>query len=320
MTLLKPQPSSESGEERLKGNVTSSGIPPSSLAPPNGTVTSQWSSGVPAFVHRPFVDGTESGGKRPSSRIHMVAKATVPETQQSSGEKERRHMSTKWLGMTFKRQKQDAPNGKASNTPALESGTQMEDEEMDKDQEHAGGNGFVKLQGDLQSVEDIYRAAGIMNPRMGYSVSKVVEMINSDHMRGLPNEAKRAAVFMALDAAGVSVEEVLRDATLRQTALNAYESAQRSSFEEYWARKVEGNAQIQAELDRLVAQNLERIKRNLDEVAAEKAGFATWQAMKRQEAERMSEAVALCSKQSSAEPAAGAALALTASGSPAKLS
>jgi hypothetical protein len=226
-------------------------------------------------------------------------------------------MSTKWLGMTFKRPKQDASNGKVSNTLALESGTHME-EEMEKDQEHAGGNGFVRLQGDLQSVEDIYRSAGIMNPRMGYSVSKVVEMINSDHIRGLPNEAKRAAVFMALDAASVSVEEVMRDATLRQNALNAYESAQKNSFEEHWARKVEGNAQIQAELDRLVALNLERIKRNLDEVSAEKAEFAKWQAMKRQEAERISEAVALCSKQPSAESGAGAALALTASSSPAK--
>lgn len=128
---------------------------------------------------------------------------------------------------------------------------------MEKSNQNAGTNGFAKLHGDMRSMADIYRAAGIMSPRMGYSISKVVEMISSDHMRGLPNEAKRAAVFMALDAASVSVEEVLRDATLRQEALNEYEAAQRKSFEEYWALKVEGNAQIQAELDRFVAQNLE---------------------------------------------------------------
>lgn len=189
-TILKAQPPSQPGEEKPKGNVTNSGIPQSSLAPRNGTVTTQWTSGELASMQWPFVDGTEIESKSQSSQIHIVPKETVPEEQKRSVAKERRNMSTKWLGMTFKRQKQDALDGKAGSTQALESGTHMEDEEMDKDQEHASGNGLVKLQGDLQSVEDICRAAGIMNPRMGYSVSKVVAMINSDHMRGLPNEAK----------------------------------------------------------------------------------------------------------------------------------
>jgi hypothetical protein len=166
-----------------------------------------------------------------------------------------------------------------------------------------GANGLAKLQGDLQSLEDIYRAAGILNPRMGYSISKVVEMIRSDHMRGLASDAKRAAILMALDAASISVEEVLRDAALRRDALDAYEAGQRKSFEEYWARKAEVNLQIQAETDRIVAQNLERIQRNRDEVAHEKAEFAKWQAMKNREAQRIAEAVELCSKAPAPEAA-----------------
>jgi hypothetical protein len=165
-----------------------------------------------------------------------------------------------------------------------------------------GANGLAKLQGDLQSLEDIYRAAGILNPRMGYSISKVVEMIRSDHMRGLASDAKRAAILMALDAASISVEEVLRDAALRRDALDAYEAGQRKSFEEYWERKAEVNLQIQAETDRIVA-HLERIQRNRDEVAHEKTEFAKWQATKNQEAQRIGEAVELCSK----APSSGAA-------------
>ena len=34
-------------------------------------------------------------------------------------------------------------------------------------------------------VEDIYRAAGVLSPRMGYSINKVADMMSSDHMRGL---------------------------------------------------------------------------------------------------------------------------------------
>jgi len=209
---------------------------------------------------------------------------------------ERRRMSTNWLGMAFKRPKEEPPNGKSNSGFAPDGSASDENTLIGKPAVNGGANGLARSQGDLQSLEDIYRAAGILNPRMGYSISKVVEMIRSDHMRGLASDAKRAAILMALDAASISVEEVLRDAALRRDALDAYEAGQRKSFEEYWARKAEVNLQIQAETDRIVAQNLERIQRNRDEVAREKAEFAKWQATKNQEVQRIGEAVELCSK------------------------
>jgi len=231
-------------------------------------------------------------------------------TQPLAPDTERRRMSTSWLGMTFRRQKEEASNGKAKSATASDTPIAHESAVKEQAAENGGGNSTAKLRGDLQSLEDIYRAAGILNPRMGYSIHKVVEMIHSDHMRGLPGEAKRAAILMALDAASISVDEILRDATQRQDALQSYEAAQKKSFEEYWAWKAEGNAQIQAETDRVVAQNKERIQRNKDEVSREKAEFAKWQAMKHQEAERISEAVELCSKAPAAEAETASALPL----------
>jgi len=116
---------------------------------------------------------------------------------------------------------------------------------------------------------------------------------------------RRAAVLMALDAVGVSIKEVLRDATLRQEALDKYENDQRKHFEDYWARKIESNTQIQAELDRVSAEFQERINRNLDEVKQEKSAFTRWQALKEQETERMTEAIGLCSKSPDSEPPSG---------------
>jgi hypothetical protein len=239
-------------------------------------------------------------------------------------------MSTKWLDTALGRQKQDAPNGNATGVTipgdrahaeaALTGKVRAEAAAADRMQANAGGKDHAKPYGDLQSMEDIYRAAGIMNPRMGYSVSKVVEMLNSDHIRGLSNDAKRAAVLMALDAAGISIEEVLRDATLRRDALSAYETGQRKQFEEYWARKIEGTTQIQAEMDRVTAQYLERINRDLEEVAEEKSAFARWQTMKQREAEQISEAVKLCSKPSPAEPPSEPVLAHSGAGANVKTS
>jgi hypothetical protein len=144
---------------------------------------------------------------------------------------------------------------------------------------------------ELLPMEDIYRAAGITSPRRGYSIGKVVEMLRSEHLRGASRELRRAAVLMALDAAGVSVDEVLQDAKVRQEAIDAYATEQRKHAEAQWARKAEENLQIQAELELVKAHYGERIRRNLDGVAREKATFGSWLKMKEQETQGMAEAV-----------------------------
>ena len=170
----------------------------------------------------------------------------------------------------------------------------------------ASGERGEEFQVELLPMEDIYRAAGIVNPRRGYSVTKVVEMLKSEHLRGLSKEMKRASVLMALDAAGVSIDDVLRDAKVRQEAIDSYEAEQRKQFEAMWAQKAEENTQINAELERVKASYAERIKRNQDGVAREKATFVGWLTVKQQEAQGMNEAVELCTKPAAVtEPVGG---------------
>jgi hypothetical protein len=159
------------------------------------------------------------------------------------------------------------------------------------------------FQVDLSPMEDIYRAAGIMVPRRGYTINKVVEMLNSEHIRGLSKEMKRVALLMALDAAGVPVGEVLQDAKLRQEALDSHEAQQRKQVEAEWARKEEENIQIQTELESVRAHYMARISRNLDGVAREKETFEGWVALKRQECQSMAEAAELCSESPVSQPA-----------------
>lgn len=245
-----------------------------------------------------------------NQQIQQLSPSEVMEMhmQEPTPDKERKAMSSKWMNLTMGRQKQEASNGqtssKSSSAPAAVKPRPAPADIEVADEIHTDadtmGRGRARPQGDLQSMDDIYRGAGIMTPRMGYSATKIVEMLDSSHMRGLSSDAKRAAVLMALDAASISVSEVERDARRRQDALDAYEADQRKCFEEYWTRKADANSQIQAEIDWLTARSMERIKRNLDDIAAEKAEFARWHTMKQQEAARISEAVALCSKPSAA--------------------
>src|SRR5437899_5720429 len=156
------------------------------------------------------------------------------------------------------------------------------------------GNDFAASGGELMVFEEVYRSAGIKSPRLGYSIGKVIEMLHSEHIRNLAAETKRASLLMALEAAGVQVDEVLQDATPRQRAINSYEAIQRKHLEEFEARKSQENCAIQAEMERETAQYLTRINGSLDEVAHDKDNFRKWQAKKQNEAQRIAEAVALC--------------------------
>jgi hypothetical protein len=157
----------------------------------------------------------------------------------------------------------------------------------------------------LLACEDIYRAAGILGAGSKYDIAKIVEMVGSKHIRELPREVKRASVLMALDAAGIPVDEVLNDAARRIHALNSYESGQQKQFEQFEAAKLRENAQIKLEIERLTAHYAQRIQQNLDLVARENATFHNWQSLKEAESQRIAEAVALCGKQPLVECPAG---------------
>ncbi len=208
---------------------------------------------------------------------------------------ERKVMLPKSFFPNFWRRQQDATSGpeKAINmeTP------------VNKSQPHPAES-LTGSQSSLLSYDDIYHAAGILTPRSGYGVHKVVDMLNSDRIRELSKDIKRASVIMALDAAGTSPDDLLKDATHRQQALNSYEAGQQKQLEEFEARKAQENTKIQAEMDRVTAHYAERIKQNLDEVAREKEALRNWQMAKQHESQRISEVIELCAKQPASAPLA----------------
>jgi hypothetical protein len=199
---------------------------------------------------------------------------------------------TTWRG-------QDYSDGSDNGTPASSPGVQSEPGTDSRADALSSGNGFASSGVDLMSFEEIYRSAGIKGPRLGYTIGKVIEMLHSEHIKSLPAEMKRSSLLMALEAAGVQVDEVLQDATLRQRAINSYEAIQRKHLEEYEARKAQDNCAIQAEAERVAAEYAARISGSLDEIAREKESFRKWQAKKQHEAQGIADAVALCVTQNS---------------------
>jgi hypothetical protein len=244
----------------------------------------------------PQVDlGTERRRSAQAQRPKVVQKREE-QIQQLSADpeagRERKHMRRKWFELGHKDEQEALTSGTNEKMQPLNCVTVSVASEDAVAPELRGEDAEVEL----MSMEDIYRMAGIMNPRKGYSISKIVEMLHSEHLRGLSKEMKRASVLMALDAAGVSVDEVLQDAKARQDAIDSYEVDQRKQFEAQLAQKADENVQIQAELERVKARYTERLRRNLDGMAREKATFGNWLTLKQQEAQSMAEAVDLCLK------------------------
>ena len=142
------------------------------------------------------------------------------------------------------------------------------------------------------SFEQIYQAAEIPAAPQGYSILKIAEMLQSEHIRGMPADVRRSSVLVALDAAGVDIKDVIQDAVRRDRALDTYERVQEKAVNQLESQKTQENAQIQADMDKYVAEQRAKIQANNDTVAKEKERFFGWRLKKQQEEKKISDAVA----------------------------
>ena len=142
------------------------------------------------------------------------------------------------------------------------------------------------------TFDEIYQAAEIPPAPQGYSIMKVAEMLQSEHIRSMPTDVKRSTILVALDAAGVDIKDVIQDAVRRDKALDGYERVQERAITDLEARKNQENAQIQSELDKYVAEQRAKIQSNNDDVTKEKERFFGWRLKKQQEEKKISDAVA----------------------------
>lgn len=141
------------------------------------------------------------------------------------------------------------------------------------------------------ALEDIYRSAQIAGAAHGYTVLKIADMLQSEHIRSLPSEVKRKSILVALDAAGVTVSEIVEDAVRRDRALDTYERVLQKNLEELRTQKDAENAQLEEEIARRQAELRARIESNNQEVSREVESLRAWQVRKQNEEQRIAEAV-----------------------------
>jgi hypothetical protein len=150
---------------------------------------------------------------------------------------------------------------------------------------------LTNLPGPAASFDDIYNAAEIHPPQHGYTIYKIADMLQSEHIRNLPAEVKRSSILLALDAAGVKLQEIIEDAVRRDRALDTFERVQQKAVDDLTARKTEENRQIQEEMDRMVSEHRSRMQANNDAVGKERERFFSWRLQKQQEEQKIADTV-----------------------------
>jgi len=141
------------------------------------------------------------------------------------------------------------------------------------------------------SFEELYDAAEIPHPAHGYTIFKIAEMLQSDYIKNLPAGVKKSSILVALEAAGVKVQEIIEDAVKRDRALDTFEQVQQKALEQMEAAKAQENRRIEEEMERIVAEHRARVQANNDEVAKSKEKFYGWRLLKQQEEQKISDAV-----------------------------
>jgi hypothetical protein len=143
----------------------------------------------------------------------------------------------------------------------------------------------------LTALADIYSSAQIAAPAHGYTVLKVADMLQSEHIRTLPSEVKRKSILVALEAAGVTVDEIVEDAVHRDRALDTYERVLLKSLDDLRSEKQAENARLEQEIAERLAELRARIDQNNQGLASEQANLQAWQTRKQNEERRIAEAV-----------------------------
>jgi Asp-tRNA(Asn)/Glu-tRNA(Gln) amidotransferase A subunit family amidase len=137
----------------------------------------------------------------------------------------------------------------------------------------------------------VYESAKIAAPAHGYTVLKVAEMLRSEHIRSLPPDVRAKSVLVALDAAGVKVDEVVEDAVRRDRALDTYERVLQQHVDDLAGTVAEENRRAEEEIAARIAEIRARIDENTRRVAAERAEFEAWRTRKQQEEALIADAV-----------------------------
>lgn len=146
-----------------------------------------------------------------------------------------------------------------------------------------------KLPADIMDFGEVYREVRIEPPPHGYGIDKVESMLNHPRLVAIRPEQRAAAVLAALEAAGVEFTDVLRDAVLRDQAIERFALAKEAEMQAERVRAEEAVVRARQELDAFVTEKRAEVERLRREIKEAEERFSELQDRRRAEERRIVE-------------------------------
>jgi hypothetical protein len=146
---------------------------------------------------------------------------------------------------------------------------------------------------DVSDFAVVYKGAAVQPPSHGYGVDRIADMLAHGSLAGLDKSVKASAVLAALDAAGVSVEDVMHDGVLRYKALVAFEAAKELELQQVRPRNERRVEELKAKVAAFEKEKQAEIDALMREAAAAVSTLTRLQTRQRAEEERFHRTVSL---------------------------
>jgi len=148
--------------------------------------------------------------------------------------------------------------------------------------------------GEEYALEQVYASAGIQPPAHGFTVYRLIEMLEAEEFRGM-DAATRARVIAGmlrrLPTGAVEIDDIVRDAAARDRALDAFERFLADRVTRQLQDADEKNRVLQAQIEELTKANTALMEANRAAVEAERVRLERWLVRKRAEEDRLFDAV-----------------------------
>jgi hypothetical protein len=146
---------------------------------------------------------------------------------------------------------------------------------------------------DVSDFAVVYKGAAVQAPSHGYGIDRIADMLAHGSLAGLDKSVKASAVLAALDAAGVSIDDVIHDGMLRYRALVAFEAAKELELQQVRPRSERKVAELRAKVAAFEKEKQAEIDALTREAAAAVSTLTRLQTRQRAEEERFHRTVSL---------------------------
>lgn len=151
----------------------------------------------------------------------------------------------------------------------------------------------ASIPADAADFATVYKGASVQVPSHGYGVDRVAAMLEHKGLAGLDKTVKASAVLAGLDAAGVSIDDVVHDGLLRYKALLAFEAAKELELHQVRARNQRRIEELQRASEEFQKEKNAEIDALTRESGAAAASLTRLKTRQRAEEERFYHTVAL---------------------------